>query len=73
MDLDYRQTAREALALNENARREPGAEETEATRSTEFTRFRVRAKSLIVRAALWGVLPGEIADWLIRRGGLRDA
>ncbi|MCK9381959.1 MAG: hypothetical protein M0P95_12975 [Sulfuritalea sp.] len=30
-------------------------------------------KTLIVRLALWGLLPVVLADWLIQRGGLRDA
>lgn len=32
-----------------------------------------RIKALIVGAALWGLLPLSLADWIIRRGGLRDA
>lgn len=31
-----------------------------------------RIKHLIVRAALWGVFPVPVAEWLIRVGGLRD-
>jgi hypothetical protein len=73
MDFDNRRWARGALALNKNARREPGAEKAIANCRAEFTRSRGRAKSLIVRAALSGLLPVELADWLIRQGGLRDA
>lgn len=29
-------------------------------------------KAVIVRLALWGVLPVKLAEWIIRRGGLRD-
>jgi hypothetical protein len=35
--------------------------------------IRRACKAAIVRLALWGVLPSRLADWLIRRGGLRDA
>jgi len=28
-------------------------------------------KMAIVRLALWGLLPVELAEWLIQRGGLR--
>ena len=35
--------------------------------------IRQRAKRLIVGMALWGLLPIKAADWIIRRGGLRDA
>ncbi|MDP2852086.1 MAG: hypothetical protein Q8O23_01640 [Gallionella sp.] len=30
-------------------------------------------KTLIVRLALWGLLPVALANWLIQRGGLSDA
>jgi hypothetical protein len=30
-------------------------------------------KSLIVRLAVWGVVPANWATWLIRHGGLKDA
>jgi hypothetical protein len=33
--------------------------------------IRPRAKAVIVRLALWGVLSVKVAEWLIRRGGLR--
>jgi hypothetical protein len=33
--------------------------------------IRPRAKAVIVRLALWGVLPVKMAEWLIRRWGLR--
>lgn len=32
-----------------------------------------RVKALIVRLALWGILPVKFADWIIRWGGLRNA
>lgn len=34
---------------------------------------RSRAKTAIVQLALWGLLPAKVAEWIIRRGGLRDA
>lgn len=30
-----------------------------------------RAKALIVTAACWGLIPVKLADWIIKRGGLR--
>lgn len=30
-----------------------------------------RIKSIVIRLALWGVLPVKLAEWLIQRGGLR--
>lgn len=33
--------------------------------------IRPRIKAVIVRCALWGVLPVAVAEWLIRHGGLR--
>jgi hypothetical protein len=35
--------------------------------------IRASVKALIVRLALWGVIPARLATWLIRVGGLRDA
>lgn len=32
-----------------------------------------RIKAVIVRLALWGVLSVAVAEWLIQRGGLKDA
>jgi len=32
-----------------------------------------RIKTIIISLAVWGVLPAEAAEWLIRRGGLRHA
>ena len=32
-----------------------------------------RIKAVIVKLALWGLLPVGVADWIIQRGGLRDA
>lgn len=31
-----------------------------------------RIKAAIVTLALWGLLPVTVADWIIRRGGLRN-
>lgn len=70
MDIDYRRPARTTLAPNEDARWTPGAE---TTCGRDLTHLRARAKFLIVRAALWGLMPVKVADWLIRYGGLRDA
>jgi len=30
-------------------------------------------KEMIVRLAVWGVIPASFATWLIQRGGLKDA
>lgn len=30
-------------------------------------------KLLIVRLAVWGLIPADFATWLIQRGGLNDA
>jgi hypothetical protein len=30
-------------------------------------------KAVIVRLAVWGVIPASFATWLIQRGGLKDA
>lgn len=32
-----------------------------------------RAKALIVRLAVWGLIPAGFATWLLQRGGLNDA
>jgi hypothetical protein len=37
----------------------------------DFRPLRRRLKALIVRAALWGVLPVRAAELAIRHGGLR--
>jgi hypothetical protein len=39
--------------------------------SRNLTAIRSRFKSLIVRLALWGLIPAGLASWLIQRGGLR--
>ncbi len=41
--------------------------------SRNSTPMASRAKGLIVRLALWGLLPVSLAGWIIRRGGMRDA
>jgi hypothetical protein len=50
----------------------------QATRKTSksnhhFTGLASRIKAVIVKLALWGLLPVGVADWIIQRGGLRDA
>lgn len=30
-------------------------------------------KAAIVRLAVWGLIPADLATWLIQRGGLKDA
>lgn len=35
--------------------------------------MRCRIKRAIVRLALWGMLPVELAEWIIRRWGMGDA
>ena len=37
------------------------------------SRIRSGIKVAIVRLALWGVIPANLATWMIQRGGLRDA
>lgn len=39
------------------------------------TNYNVRAvlKTVIVRLAVWGVIPASLAQWVIQRGGLADA
>jgi len=34
--------------------------------------IKARIKTSIVTLAIWGILPVPAADWLIRRGGLRN-
>lgn len=35
--------------------------------------IRSAVKTLIVNLALWRVIPGRLATWLIQRGGLKHA
>ena len=37
------------------------------------TAIHARIQSVIVRLAVWGVIPADFATWLIQRGGLKDA
>lgn len=37
------------------------------------TLIRTGIKAVIVRMALWGLIPASFATWLIQRGGLKDA
>ena len=32
-----------------------------------------RLKAVIVWAACWGLMPAELAEWIIKRGGMHDA
>jgi hypothetical protein len=41
-------------------------------RTSKSTRLAARIKAVIVKLALWGLLPVTVADWLIHWGGLRD-
>ncbi|MDA8093177.1 MAG: hypothetical protein M0T84_04565 [Betaproteobacteria bacterium] len=41
--------------------------------SPNHTPIRTRATGVIVRIAVWGLIPGSLADWLTQRGGLRHA
>ena len=43
---------------------------TNASDSANDTPIRARLKALIVCAACWGLLPIDLADFLIQRGGL---
>lgn len=35
--------------------------------------IRTRIKAAIVALACWGLMPLKLANWIIQRGGLRDA
>jgi hypothetical protein len=35
--------------------------------------MKAQFKAMIVRLALWGLIPAGFATWLIKRGGLKDA
>lgn len=35
--------------------------------------MRTHIKRVIVRLAVWGLIPADFATWLIHRGGLNDA
>lgn len=41
--------------------------------SSNPTAIHPSIKALIVRLALWGLIPAGWATWLIQRGGLKDA
>ena len=41
--------------------------------NTRTRTLKQRTKALIVGLALWGLLPIKAADWLIQRGGMRNA
>jgi hypothetical protein len=59
-------------AINANAllaERECGKSDT--TSSGKSTPIRSRVKGLIVRLAVSGAIPANVATWLIQRGGLR--
>lgn len=36
-------------------------------------KIRAHLKAAVVRLAVWGLLSTAAADWIIKRGGLRDA
>lgn len=63
-----------AAARNDEALREQGDEVKQKTKlSPHNTAIKSRFKALIVAAYCWGLLPVKLADWLIQRGGMRDA
>jgi hypothetical protein len=35
--------------------------------------MKAQFKEMIVRLAVWGLIPASFATWLIQRGGLKDA
>ena len=37
------------------------------------TAIRSSIKTVIVRLAVWGLIPAGLATWVIRRGGLKNA
>ena len=59
----------------ENALREQGVDTASHYAAEHSAPHGVKqhAKRLIVGMALWGLLPVKAADWIIRRGWLRDA
>ena len=60
---------------NNASRAATGLASDNARHSPDYTpsRTRIRIKALIIGAACWGVLPVNLAEWLIKRGGLQDA
>ena len=53
--------------------RNGGDRATPKTALGNFTATISHIKGLIVTGACWGFIPFKLADWLIQRGGLRDA
>ncbi len=53
--------------------RNGGDRATPKTARVNFTATISHIKGLIVTGACWGFIPFKLADWLIQRGGLRDA
>lgn len=45
----------------------------DARDNCHYSPIKTRLKALIVGAACWGLLPVKLADWIICRGGMRDA
>lgn len=46
---------------------------SDTTRDGKSTPIQSRVKGLIVRLAVWGLIPANVATWLIQRGGMRHA
>ncbi|MBI4291284.1 MAG: hypothetical protein HY661_07395 [Betaproteobacteria bacterium] len=63
------------LPRNKNALREQGVDTASnfVAKNSGPRGIKQHAKRLIVGMALWGLLPIKSADWIIRRGWLRDA
>jgi len=50
----------------------PTIKQSQATNKRHFIGLASRIKTLIVSLAVWDLIPYRVADWLIRRGGLRN-
>lgn len=44
-----------------------------AYQNTQRNHTKSVAKNIIISLACWGLIPIRFADWVIQRGGLRDA
>lgn len=57
-----------------NALREQGVSgDAMNLNNSKHTPASAKVKNIIVKFALWGLIPAGLATWLIQRGGLKDA
>ncbi len=63
---EMRKAAADGQAAFQNA-------QNDTKQVTALKDIKQRIKRLIVRMALWGLLPISLAEWLIHRGGMRNA